>query len=94
MMMELALESGADDFTADENGYEILTDPAQFEPVHKAVEDKGVTTLSAEITYIALQTTAIDEAGSESIQRLVDILEENEDVSDVFTNAESPEATN
>ncbi len=94
MMMELALESGADDFTADENGYEILTDPAQFEPVHKAVEDKGVTTLSAEITYIAQQTTAIDEAGSESIQRLVDILEENEDVSDVFTNAESPEATN
>ena len=56
--------------------------------------DKGVTTLSAEITYIAQQTTAIDEAGSESIQRLVDILEENEDVSDVFTNAESPEATN
>ena len=89
IVMELALEAGADDFTADENGYEILTDPGQFEPVHKAVEDKGVATLSAEITYIAQQTTVVDEAGSENIQRLVDTLEENDDVSDVFTNAES-----
>ena len=45
--------------------------------------------MSAEITYIAQQTTVVDEAGSENIQRLVDTLEENDDVSDVFTNAES-----
>ena len=89
MIMELALESGAEDFTADENGYEILTEPGEFELVHKSIEDKGIATLSAEITYIALQTTSIDESGSETIQRLVDTLEENDDVSDVFTNAES-----
>ena len=92
-LMELALEAGAEDFAADENGYEIVTGPNDFEPVHKAVEDKGKATLSAEVTYIAQQTTAVDEAGASTIQRLVDVLEENDDVSDVFTNADFPEGS-
>ena len=92
-LMELALEAGAEDFAADENGYEIVTGPNDFEPVHKAVEDKGIATLSAEVTYIAQQTTAVDEAGASTIQRLVDVLEENDDVSDVFTNADFPEGS-
>jgi transcriptional/translational regulatory protein YebC/TACO1 len=87
--MELALEAGADDFNADENGYEIVTEPNDFEQVHKAVEEKGIATLSAEVTSIALQTTAVDDCGAATVTRLVDALEENDDVSDVFTNAES-----
>ena len=90
-LMELALDAGAEDFSADENGYEIVTEPNDFEQVHKAVEEKGIEYLSAEVTSIALQTTAIDESGAASITRLVDALEENDDVSDVFTNANSPE---
>ena len=89
MLMELALEAGADDFNADENGYEIVTEPNDFEQVHKAVEEKGIATLSAEVTSIALQTTAVDDSGAATVTRLVDELEENDDVSDVFTNAES-----
>ena len=90
-LMELALEAGADDFTADENGYEIVTAPNDFEQVHKAVEDKGIATLSAEVTSIPLQTTPVDDSGAATVTRLVDALEENDDVSDVFTNAEFPE---
>ena len=89
MLMELALEAGADDFNADENGYEIVTEPNDFEQVHKAIEEKGIATLSAEVTSIALQTTAVDDSGAATVTRLVDELEENDDVSDVFTNAES-----
>jgi len=90
-LMELALEAGAEDFTADENGYEIVTGPNDFEQVHKAVEEKGIATLSAEMTSIALQTTAVDDSGAATVTRLVDALEENDDVSDVFTNADFPE---
>ena len=89
--MELALEAGAEDFTVDENGYEIVTQPNDFEQVHKAVKGKGIATLSAEVTSIALQTTTVDDSGAATVTRLVDALEENDDVSDVFTNADFPE---
>ena len=89
-LMELALDSGAEDFNTDENGYEIVTEPNDFEQVHKAVEEKGISTLSAEVTSIALQTTTVDDSGAATLSRLVDALEENDDVSDVYTNADSP----
>ena len=68
-----------------------MTGPNDFEQVHKAVEEKGITTLSAEVTSIALQTTAVDDSGAATVTRLVDALEENDDVNDVFTNADFPE---
>ncbi|HAH99780.1 MAG TPA: YebC/PmpR family DNA-binding transcriptional regulator [Verrucomicrobiales bacterium] len=89
-LMELALDAGAADFNTDENGYEIVTEPNDFEQVHKAVEEKGISTLSAEVTSIALQTTTVDDSGAAALSRLVDALEENDDVSDVYTNADSP----
>ncbi|MEE2943394.1 MAG: YebC/PmpR family DNA-binding transcriptional regulator [Verrucomicrobiota bacterium] len=89
-LMELALDAGAADFNTDENGYEIVTEPNDFEQVHKAVEEKGISTLSAEVTSIALQTTTVDDSGAATLSRLVDALEENDDVSDVYTNADSP----
>ena len=89
-LMELALAAGAEDFNTDENGYEIVTEPNDFEQVHKAVEEKGISTLSAEVTSIALQTTTVDDSGAATLSRLVDALEENDDVSDVYTNADSP----
>ena len=61
------------------------------EQVHKAVEGKGIVTLSAEVTSIALQTTAVDDSGAATVTRLVEALEENDDVGDVFTNADFPE---
>src|SRR5580698_8298085 len=51
-LMELALEAGAEDFKAEPEGYEILTDPAHFEAVHKQLETKGVKCASAEVTSL------------------------------------------
>src|SRR5580700_8724850 len=51
-LMEIALEAGAEDFKAEPEGYEILTDPAHFEAVHKQLESKGIKCASAEITSL------------------------------------------
>ena len=90
-LMELALEAGAEDFKVEDEGYEILTEPSQFEAVHEQIEAKNIPCLSAEITSLPLQTTGVDEHTAESLSKLVDALEENEDVSEVFTNAEVSE---
>ena len=51
-LMEVALEAGAEDFKAEPEGFEILTDPARFEAVHKQIEAKGIKCASAEITSL------------------------------------------
>jgi YebC/PmpR family DNA-binding regulatory protein len=91
-LMELALEAGALDFQSDENGYEILTDPANFEAVHRAVEAQGIRCEAAEMTWLPLVTVPLpDAAARAAVQRLVDALEEHDDVKEVFTNAEFSE---
>lgn len=91
-MMEVALEAGADDFKTDENGYEILTAPADFEQVLQAIEGKGVKCESAEVTYLPTLTVPLADAGAaEAVTKLVDRLEDHDDVQEVFTNAELPE---
>ncbi len=88
-LMELALEAGADDFKAEEEGYEILTAPDDFEAVHKAIEEKGIAMETAEITSLPELTAPLStEKEMDKITRLVDLLEDNDDVQAVYTNAE------
>src|SRR5512138_1148995 len=62
-LMEVALDAGAEDFKADPQGYEILTEPAQFEAVHKQLEAKGIKAAVAEITELPAVTVPLqDEA--------------------------------
>jgi YebC/PmpR family DNA-binding regulatory protein len=91
-LMEIALEAGAEDFKTDPNGYEVLTDPARFEAVHKAIEAGGLKAAGAEVTWLPVITTPLQDAkaAGEAI-RLIDILEEHEDVKEVYSNAEFPE---
>jgi YebC/PmpR family DNA-binding regulatory protein len=91
-LMELALEAGAGDFKADENGYEILTEPANFEIVHKKIEAKGIKCEAAEITSLpALTTLCADPATLAAVNKLIEALEEHDDVKEVFSNAEFSE---
>src|SRR5207237_173414 len=76
-LMELALEAGAEDFKADPEGYEILTDPAHFEAVHKQIELKGLKPAVAEVTYLPTLTVPLaDPAAIASVSKLLDALEE------------------
>jgi YebC/PmpR family DNA-binding regulatory protein len=92
VLMEAALEAGAEDFKTDPNGYEIVTEPGQFEAVHKAVEAKGIKAAAAEVTWVPALTVPLSDAKSvEDTTRLIDILEEHDDVKEVFSNAEFPD---
>ncbi|MFM7005571.1 MAG: YebC/PmpR family DNA-binding transcriptional regulator [Limnohabitans sp.] len=87
-VMEIALEAGAEDVITDEEGaIEVLTSPADFETVKHALEAAGLTAEMAEVTMRAENT--IDMVGDEAVkmQKLLDILEDLDDVQNVFHNA-------
>ena len=92
-LMELALEAGAADFNAEPEGYEILTEPGNFETVHKAIEAKGIKPVAAEVTYLPTITVPlIDSAAVAAVTRLTEAIEEHDDVKEVHSNAEFPGA--
>ena len=87
-VMEVALESGADDVVTDDDGaIEVLTDPAAFEAVKQALEGAGLAPELAEVTMRA--DNSIELAGDDAarMQKLLDMLEDLDDVQDVFHNA-------
>jgi YebC/PmpR family DNA-binding regulatory protein len=91
-LMEVALDAGAEDFKADAQGYEIVTDPGHFEAVDKAVESKGIKPAAAEVTWLPSITVPLaDQKAVSDLNRLLDLLEEHDDVKDIHSNAEFPE---
>jgi transcriptional/translational regulatory protein YebC/TACO1 len=90
--MEVALEAGAEDFKAEPQGFEILTDPSSFEAVHKQIEAKGIKPAVAEITALPSVTVPLaDEASASAVNKLLDALEDHDDVKEVYSNAELPD---
>ncbi|MBQ2274553.1 MAG: YebC/PmpR family DNA-binding transcriptional regulator [Clostridia bacterium] len=91
-VMEDALEAGADDFTFDGDVFEICTDANSLGTVRDALEEKGYTFVSAEVEYVPSTTTVIDdEAAAANMEKLIDMLEDNDDVQAVWHNWEMPE---
>ncbi len=91
-VMEIALEAGAEDFSADPEGYEIITEPTQFEPVLKAIETAAIPTESAMLTCLAELMIPVPVNANASIQKLMETLEDHDDVRDLYSNAEFDEA--
>lgn len=88
-LMETALESGAEDFIADDQGFEIITDPAKFEQVNKQVEARGIKPLSATVTELPSLTVPInDPQAAAAVNKLLEALEDHDDVKEVYSNAE------
>lgn len=85
-LMEIVLEAGADDVTSEGDTYEILTPPSHLEPVKEALAAKSVPTQSAELTRIASQLVPVTEKQAESLLKLVDMLEDHDDVQKVYAN--------
>ena len=90
-LMELALDAGAEDFIAEPEGYEILTDPGRFEEVYGKIDEKGIRCEVAEVRFLPTLTTPLDKVAAKPVSRLIDALEEHDDVKDVYTTAEFPE---
>ena len=88
-LMMLALDAGASDFTAHDEGYEIITDPADFSAVREAVEAAGFPILSAEVTMLPKLTVSLtDPEDIKKMNKILDLLEEDDDVQDVYHNWE------
>jgi YebC/PmpR family DNA-binding regulatory protein len=88
-VMEVALEAGADDVVTDEDGaIEVLTAPAAFEAVKNALEAAGLKPEIAEVTMRPENTIELTGDDAVKMQRLLDVLEDLDDVQDVFHNAE------
>ena len=87
-----AAEGGADDVTQDGSQYEIVAPPDALTAVREAIEAAGVTIDSAELTMVPKTTVEVgDETTAKKVLRLIDQLEENDDVQDVFANFDIPE---
>lgn len=86
-MMITALDAGASDFLAEDEYFEILTEPGDFSQVCEALESKGLTFLSAETTMIPKTTTELtDQETIEKMEKLIDRLEDHDDVQNIWHN--------
>jgi YebC/PmpR family DNA-binding regulatory protein len=85
-LMELALDAGADDITAEQDAYEIITAPAQFDRVKSALDKEKIPISSAEITYVPKSTIKITGKQAEQMVKLMEALEELDDVQQVYSN--------
>ena len=91
-LMEVALEAGADDLTEVEGYYEVTCDPRIFETVRKALEDHKIAVESAETSYIPTTTVDLDVENGRRMLKLRDLLDEMDDVQEVYANDNIPEA--
>ena len=87
-LMLLALDNGAEDFNVEEECYEIITDPSDFTQVREALEAEEIEFVEAEVQMIPTTYISLDEKASERMQRLIDNLEDLDDVMDVYHNWE------
>ena len=91
-MMMIALDAGAEDVKVEEDVFEILTAPNDFSTVRENLEKQGYTFLSAEVQKIPQNTVAVTDPDTIlKIQKMLDLLEENDDVQNVFHNADLPD---
>jgi YebC/PmpR family DNA-binding regulatory protein len=85
-LMELALEAGADDFTVEDDLYEIITPFESFEAVRSAIEKAGVKMVQAEVTAVPQSTVKLDETKAASMLKLMEELEDHDDIQKVYAN--------
>ncbi|MBM3889177.1 MAG: YebC/PmpR family DNA-binding transcriptional regulator [Verrucomicrobia bacterium] len=91
-LMEIALDAGADDMTTTEGGYEITCDPPHFEAIQKALEAKNIKPETAEITFMPVTPVPVtDEAAARTVLKLVNELEDHDDVQHVYAAFDIPD---
>ena len=90
-IMEIALEAGADDFTAMDNYYEIITSPGNLSNIIEVLKEKNIESLLAENTMRAETLVNLDQEASEKVLKIMNFMDDLDDVQEVHTNAEFPD---
>ena len=90
-MMEYCLDSGADDYTAQDDAYEVYCAPENFSAVRSYLEGKGVNFFEAAVKMIPQNYITLDPDKQETFVKMLDRLNELDDVQDIYHNVELPE---
>ncbi len=90
-LMELVLEAGAEDVREEENTFEVITDPSDFETVKDAVDKAEISATIAEVTMLPQTYANLEGKQAEQMLRLMDMLDDCDDVQKVHTNADIPD---
>lgn len=90
-LMMMALDAGAEDFKNDDEDYEVLTTPENYDAVEKAFQDANIEMTISKITMVPDTTIALDGDDARKMQNLLDALDDLDDVKDVYSNAELPD---
>lgn len=92
-LMEIVLDSGAEDFTTEDDVYEIVTSVEDFHPLKEALDRENIPTVSAEITMIPKTTVKVEGKQAEQVLKLMEALDDNEDIQHVHSNFDIDEGT-
>ncbi len=87
-LMLQVIEAGAEEMETNEEAFEIYTDPQEFQHVKQSLEDTGISFSSAEVTMIPETYVSLNDENGLDMLKLIDMLEDNDDVQDVYHNAE------
>ena len=91
-LMMIALDAGAEDFVEEDDSYEVLTDPDIFSEVREKLEQENIPMAQAEVTMIPQTYVSLsDEKDLKSIQKTLDLLDEDDDVQEVYHNWDMPD---
>ena len=91
MLMEVAIEAGAEDVREDGPNFEIITEPGDFEQVKEAVNTASIPYIVAEVTMLPQSTTGLEGKEAEKMVKLMEMLDDCDDVQKVYTNADIPD---
>jgi YebC/PmpR family DNA-binding regulatory protein len=92
-LMEAVLDAGGEDISDEETTFEVTTAPEDFEAVKKALDDKQLKYLLAEVTMVPKTTVKLEDKEAEQMLRLMESLEDSDDVQKVYSNFDIPEET-
>jgi len=90
-LMNLVLEAGAEDLQSADDSFEVITSPHDFETVRKVLEDRKIATVSAEVAYIPQNTVNLDGKDAEQMLKLMELLEDHDDVQNIHANFDIPQ---
>jgi YebC/PmpR family DNA-binding regulatory protein len=90
-LMEIALEAGAEDINKEEDNFEIITEPTSLYQVKRNLEEKKISIESAELTMIPKNDVKLNKTQAESVLKLMEALEDNDDVQNVYANFDIPD---
>ena len=89
--MMIALDAGAEDVKSDDESFEIVTQPEDYDAVEKALADNNIETVMSEITMVPDTMVQLSDEDAEKVRKTIDMFDDMDDVQEVYTNADLPD---